>query len=307
MIAFYQSEDIHKALDAVKLVDALDKAFAKPGYTPDRSVITHEGLALLTKPSFNQTHGGVKLITVSPSNAKKSIAPIQGIYYLFDVETGQPKAVMDAKSLTNLRTAAASVLAAKYLAVPDPRTLLVIGTGQLSPYVITSYCSWFQIETVLLYGRNLKRTQAVSQFVTEQGIPCQTVVDLADAVRTADIVSCVTSSTHPLIIGEWLQEGQHLDLIGSFTPEMREADTDAVLKSRLYVDNRSTAFTSGDLFVPKSEGRITTADIQGDLFELCSGNVEGRISNDEITLFKSVGHAMEDLIAAELVYSYYNG
>lgn len=305
MLDFFQESDIRAALKYPQLVSSLQKGFADPGFTPDRTISHYNGMTLLTKPSFDSDYGGIKLITVNPRNVGKSIAPIQGVYYLFDGETGAPRAVFDAKALTNMRTAAASVLAANYLALENSESLLVVGTGHLSADVVTAYCSSFQIKKVRVYGRSLEKAKKVVASLGHVAADIQAVSVLPEAAQDADIISCVTSSTTPLIHGEWLREGQHLDLAGAFTPEMRETDTDAIRKCNVYVDNRSTAFTSGDLYIPLKESMFSERDIVGDLFELSSKTVAGRRRDDQITIFKSVGHALEDLIAAKMVYRYF--
>jgi ornithine cyclodeaminase/alanine dehydrogenase-like protein (mu-crystallin family) len=306
VLDFFQAKDIERALSYPTLVDALKQGFSRPGFTPDRTVSSYDGVTLLTKPSFGAQQSGVKLVTVSPSNSSKNIPTIQGVYYLFDTSTGEPLAIMDAQSLTNIRTAAASVLAASFLASPDARSLLVVGSGELSPYMIAAYCACFPIQHVLVYGRDSSKALKTIERLGSIPAEVQIAENLESAAMQADIISCVTSSTIPLILGKWLHAGQHVDLVGAFTPEMRESDIEAIRRSQLFVDNLSTAFSSGDLSIPLNEGVITEQDIQGDLFSLCSDGEEQLLhSANQITLFKSVGHALEDLIAAQLVYKFF--
>ena len=218
-------------------------------------------------------------------------------------ETGEALALIDGTALTAWRTAAASALAARYLAREDAEHLVMVGAGALSPHLIRAHCAVRPIKRVTLWNRTRSRAVSTSFALHAAGIEPLIADDLEAAVRTADIVSCATLSAQPLIRGQWLKKGAHLDLVGAFTPKMREADDDAVRRSRVYVDTRAGAPKgSGDIAIPLKKKIIALKDIQGDLFELCRGKKKGRKRKDEITLFKSVGNAIEDLAAAMLVW-----
>jgi ornithine cyclodeaminase len=245
---------------------------------------------------------GVKIVNVAPSNHKINLPSIQGVYYLLNAITGYPKAIMDAKALTNWRTAASSALAAEYLALKEASSLLMVGAGALAPYIIDAYSAIRNLNHLMIYDIIKEKAQAIARHKNNQFAKITIVEDLEEASPHADIISVATLSKTPVIKGSWLRPGQHIDLIGSFKPNMREADNDVLRKSKIYVDSIEMApKESGDLVIPLSERIISISDIQGDLFQLCQGKTKGRITEDEITLFKSVGHALEDLVAAQLV------
>jgi ornithine cyclodeaminase len=220
---------------------------------------------------------------------------------LFDAATGLPLAVLDGTELTRRRTAAASALAARYLAPPDATRLLMVGTGGLAPHVIESHAAVRPISSVRVWGRRKEAAESVARGFAGGPYDVEAVSDLPAAVRWADIISCATLAETPIVQGAWLRPGQHLDLIGSFTPAMREADDDVLARAGIYVDTRAGALAeSGELLHGFASGVITVADVRGELSELVRGTVAGRRSAEEITLFKSVGCAIEDLAAAEL-------
>jgi ornithine cyclodeaminase len=219
---------------------------------------------------------------------------------LFDAATGLPLAVLDGTELTRRRTAAASALAARYLAPPDATRLLMVGTGGLAPHVIESHAAVRSISSVRVWGRRMEAAETVARGLAGRPYEVEAVSDLPAAVHWADIISCATLSETPIVHGAWLRPGQHLDLIGSFTPAMREADDAALSRAGIYVDTRMALSESGELLHGFASGVISAADVRGELSELVRGSVAGRRAAEEITLFKSVGCAIEDLAAAEL-------
>jgi ornithine cyclodeaminase len=220
---------------------------------------------------------------------------------LFDGKTGAPIATLDGSALTVRRTAAASALAADYLARKDAAILLVAGTGQRAPALVRAHATVRPIRDVRIWGRTPDKAVALARSLNENGFAATAVNDLETGVRDADIVTCATLATSPLIKGDWLKPGAHLDLVGGFTPDMREADDDAMRRGRIFVDTRDGALAeAGDLIDPIAAGAITASDVVGEMSELCRGTVAGRGAADEITVFKSVGAAIEDLAAAEL-------
>ena len=300
------AREVAARLGRAPLIDALDRAFRSEFHAPDRQHYAVRDSpsgkdSLLIMPAW-QTGGsiGVKLTTVFPGNAAHGRPAVRAFYALFDATNGRPLAVLDGTELTRRRTAAASALAARYLARPDARRLLMVGTGALAPHVIESHAVVRPISSVRVWGRRLDRAQEIAQgFAGHMDI--EAVDDLEAAVRWADIISCATLADTPLVHGAWLMPGQHLDLIGSFTPHMREADDDALLRASIYVDTRAGALAeSGELLHAMASGVITAANIRAELCDLARGAVSGRRSAEEITLFKSVGSAIEDLAAAEL-------
>lgn len=300
--------EIEAALDDAALVDRLRTMFRAGCVMPAR---THQTVkvpgapdaTLLFMPAWREGKEiGIKLVTVFPGNAAKGKPAVQGIYVLLDGETGEVRALMDAPTLTVRRTACASALAASYLARANASRLLMVGTGALAPNLIRAHTALRPIAEVMIWGRHVDKAAALAEKVSRTGLKVSAVKELADAVPRADIISCGTMTKEPLVRGEWLRPGQHLDLVGGYTPEMREADDEAVRRARVFVDTRAGAMKeAGDIVQPLASGLLTEAKIEGDLYELCRGERQGRKSEDEITFFKSVGAALEDLAAAELV------
>lgn len=261
------------------------------------------GGTLLLMPAW-QPGGplGVKAVSVFPDNPQHGLPSVIGLYLLFDGATGAPRAVLDGVTLTQRRTAAASALAAFFLARKDASELLMVGAGAMAPHLIRAHGVRRAIARVRIWNRHYERAERLAATLLSQGVDAEAVTDLETAARHADIISCATLSHVPLIRGEWLKPGTHLDLVGGYTPEMREADDDAVRHASLFVDTRSGGLKeAGDIVDPIRRGIISEADIKADLHDLCAGRHPGRRSPGEITLFKSVGTALEDLAAAALV------
>jgi ornithine cyclodeaminase len=308
------ADDINRILDYPALIEALEAAFRAEFAAPARE---HHSLpqagtdaTLLVMPAWTPAADnsgarfiGCKVVTVFPDNAKAHKPSLHGSYLLLSGETGEPLAVMDARALTAWRTAAASALAARHLARQDASHLVMIGAGALAPHLVRAHSSVRPIKRVTLWNRTRGRAVSVAFALSAGGTETEVADELEEAVRAGDIVSCATLATEPLVRGKWLKKGAHLDLVGGFTPKMREADDDAVRRARVYVDTRAGALKeAGDLVVPLRSGTIKKDAIQGDLVELCRGKAKGRRRKDEITLFKSVGTAIEDLAAAMLVW-----
>jgi len=304
------AREVAARLDRVRLIDALEQAFRAEFHSPGRQVHTIDSSAqgddlLLVMPAWQSRRCiGVKLVTVFPGNTHRGSPAVHAAYTLFSAVDGTPIATLDGTELTRRRTAAASALAARYLARADATRLLMVGTGALAPHLIDSYTAARPITQVRVWGRSAQHAQAVVSGFAARTFSIEASHDLEAGVRWADIISCATLATTPLVHGAWLRAGQHLDLIGAFTPEMREVDDDALVRARIYVDTREGALTeSGELIQAIDAGIITAGDVRGDLADLTRGRVSGRGSAEEITLFKSVGSAIEDLAAAELAIS----
>ncbi len=250
---------------------------------------------------------GVKMVNVFPQNAQHNLPAISGLYLLSEGKHGQPLACIDGSELTRRRTAAASALAAQVLANETAETLLVVGTGKLAPMVIEAHASVRPIKRVLVWGRNAKKATAIAETYADR-FDTQAVGDLQDAVAQADIISCVTLSTTPLIKGEWLTPGTHVDLIGAFRPQMRETDAECLRRADVFVDTYAGAKgEAGDILQAIEEGALRFEDIKADLAEVLMGAKPGRTAEDTITLFKSVGASLEDLAAAIEVWEAVNG
>lgn len=315
---FLDADQLEVLLPFPELIDGLQRAFAENYNVPLRHHHDYripgeaEPGTLLLMPAWDDgQYFGVKLVAVSPHNRRQGLPTIQGIYTLFETQSGTPILQMDAKALTNLRTAAASALASTFLSRPDSRTLLMIGTGALAPYLIRAHAAVRPIERVVIWGRNTKKADKLATRLQSLQHPVSStlqyastpVPNLSSAVAAADIISCATMSTNPLILGQWLQPGQHVDLVGSYKPNMREADDEAIRRATVYVDTMEGALKeTGDIVAPVKNGILRPENIPGDLFSLCRREAPGRQSPDAITIFKSVGHALEDLAAAKMAW-----
>ena len=288
-----------------ELIDAIARMLVDDNVSVPNRQIHDVGLpdggtgALLVMPAWiDRDVIGVKAVTYFPSNV--DMPTINAGYLLFDGRTGQLHAVLDGDELTLRRTAAVSALAAVHLARPDACRLLVVGTGKLAPNLALAHSSVRRFDTVEIWGRNPERADAVARQLADQGLPARPASSLDAALRRADIVSCATGATSPLVRGELLAPGAHLDLVGSFRADMREADDAAVTRTTLFVDTVDGAVQSGDLAQPLDAGIMSVGSIAADLRALTAGEHPGRSADDEITMFKSVGSALCDLAAARL-------
>ncbi len=302
-------EETKAALDWQPLQEALREMFHDGCEMPPRHhhtvpVPDEPDATLLLMPAW--TSGGflgVKVLNVFPGNAKRGLASITASYVLMSGSTGEMLALIDGGELTARRTAAASALAASYLARPDAEHLLMVGTGRLAPNLIGAHASVRPLRTVSVWGRQVEKAKDLADALDLAGAEVHVVTDLAAAVGKADIVSCATLASDPLIRGSWLQPGTHLDLVGGFTPAMREADDEAVRRASVFVDTFAGACEeAGDIVQPMRAGVLDQQSIESDLFGLVRGQHAGRESPQEITVFKSVGAALEDLAAAILVH-----
>lgn len=309
-------EDVDRLLPYDRLIPALRAAFAEGVAAPTRhhhTVARQTGSdgTLLLMPAWTTGadaasaagYLGVKIVTVNPDNNARGEPAVRGIYFLAEEATGAPLAVIDAEPLTARRTAAASALAASYLAREDAADLLVIGAGRLAPQLVRAHSAVRPIRRVMLWNRSHEKAAALAASLAAEGFEARVVRDREEAVRQADIISSATISEAPLVKGDWLKPGAHLDLVGAFTPKLRESDDAAVRRATLFVDTFDGALKEGgDLAQPLAAGIIARGDVKADLAMLAKGEHPGRTDRDEITLFKSTGAALEDLAAARLVY-----
>jgi ornithine cyclodeaminase len=243
---------------------------------------------------------GVKIVHVAPGNARRGLPAVHAAYLLSDAATGAPIALLDGGELTDRRTAAASVLAAGYLARPDSRRLLLIGSGKVAAALAAAYPSRFPIEDIAIWSPTPGNARGLAaRLRAQEGLPAR-AVEQPDP-GAADIVACATLSTAPLVVGAAVRPGTHVDLVGAYRPDMRESDGALLARATLAVDTRAGALAeAGDLLLAIAEGAIRREDVAADLFDLCAGRHPGRTRADEITVFKSVGWAGEDLAAAAL-------
>jgi len=246
---------------------------------------------------------GVKIASVFPANGSQDLPAIHAAYILFDGVNGVPVRSIDGNALTYLKTAADSALGSRLLARPDCRRLLMVGAGAMAPYLIEAHCTVHPgIETIRIWNRSADRRDALTATLAKQR-HIETAHDLAEAVGWADLICCATMTSEPLIRGEWLNPGAHLDLVGAFRRDMREADDEAIRRTRLFVDSRKTTIGEiGELSIPIEAGVISEDDVLGDLYDLCA-DTKGRQSPEDITLFKNGGGGHLDLMTARHIQS----
>lgn len=310
--------EIAAVLTPARMIDALEAAFRAPIEVPLRHHHTlhrsgEDDATLLLMPAWHGAeaeaprYAGIKIVTVVPGNARRGKATVVGSYLLMSGLTGEPLAVLDGRELTLRRTAAASALAASRLARPNAHRLLMIGAGALAPHLIRAHAVRRPIAEVAIWNRDPAKAEALAAgldgtVADDRTVRVRAVRDLDAALGAADVVCAATLSAEPLVKGDRLAPGTHVDLVGGFTPDMREADDAAIRRAELYADTRAgAAHEAGDFVQPLRAGIITEADIRADLFDLCRGLHPGRTTADAVTLFKSVGTALEDLAAAVAV------
>ena len=302
-------EEVHAALSYPALIDALEETFSGEFSMPPRNVFlldensdTHDAFAVL--PSWNTSLIGVKAFTYFPSNSE----PYKSLYskiLLFDRAHGEPLALVDGTTVTFWRTAGISGLATRLLARENAETLLLLGTGNLASYIIRANASVRPLKRVLVWGRTASNAgKVVDQMNAElDGIEVSVVDNLEEACGQSDIIVSATGSHEPLVKGDWVKPGTHTDFIGNHHADKRECDTALVLKSKVYADSYANCFKeAGEILVPISEGVFTKEDVVADLSEMCSGSAPLRQSDDEVTLFKSIGMGISDLVGAGLAY-----
>jgi ornithine cyclodeaminase len=302
----YNRDAVATFLPYSGLIDAIEKAFRKDATVPDRS---HHRLAvpgqpdatLLLMPAWRSGEFlGVKIATIHPGNTEMNLPSVHASYLLLNAGTGEPVAILDGTELTLRRTGASSALASKYLSRQDAAVLLMVGTGKLAPHLVAAHSAVRSFDEVMIWGRRPGAAAELAATLAPVSHGLSVVENLEEAVRRADIICCATLATEPLIRGKWLRPGQHLDLVGAFRPDMSEADTEALMRAQVYVDTLAGATAeAGEIVQAMQSGLLDHGDIVGDLFSLTRGTCPGRQSDDAITLFKSVGSALEDLAAAE--------
>ena len=297
--------DTRNALPFPGLIEALRAMFisgceAPPRHHHDVQVPGEPDGTLLLMPAWLPgRYMGLKQVTVFPGNAVRGLPSIFGSYLLSSAVTGELLAIVDGGELTARRTAAASALAASYLARKDAAVMLMAGTGRLSANLIEAHKAVSPLRKVFIWGRDRAKAAAIARHAETLGLEAVATDDLEGAARQADIISCATLSTEPLIRGAWLKPGAHVDLVGAFKPTMRETDDECVIRATCFVDTRAGVLSEGgDIVQPIEAGLITADAIAADLAELTRKSHPGRTGDQEITLFKSVGASLEDLAGA---------
>ena len=306
------TEQVQSSLSFAELIPLLKQRFSQPFYMPQRQVLqldpednnNHDAFALL--PSWNEEVIGNKMFTYFPNNRVKH--DLLGIYskiMLFRRETGEPLALVDGTSITYWRTAGISALASQLLSREDSQHLLLFGTGNLAAYLLHAHINVRALKKVTIWGRNADKVQKlISEFSSlYPDISFYPSVDVSQEVPHVDIICCATGAKTPLFDGDLVSKGCHIDCLGNHMADARECDSAIITRSRVYVDSLSNTLSeAGELLIPISEGVFKADDIVGELADMCKKPEILRQSPDEITLFKSVGTAVSDLIAAYLVY-----
>jgi len=299
----FDLEATARRLDFPALIAALERQFIEGCEVPARHVhAVGDSITALVMPAWRPgRYFGLKVVNVAPGNAARGLPGLFATYQLFDATTGAPLALIDGGELTARRTAAASALAASRLARADARRQLIVGAGRVGSLLAPACRAIREIDDVMVWSRDPAAAARLAASLAADGHPARAVADLASAVADADIVSCATLAKEPLIRGEWLAPGSHLDLIGGFTPAMREADDACFAGAGVWVDTAEALAKAGDLLHPIASGALAREDVRGTLADLCAAPAPAR---DPIarTVFKSVGTALEDLAAAILVY-----
>ncbi|CAM1368061.1 hypothetical protein [Tenacibaculum xiamenense] len=294
-----------------ELIQELKLAFRENKIqSPSKQVYNYSGSKNAEKNTFlfmpswdNKTFFGTKLVTITSSNKKKQLPYIQGIYVLFDAKNGSPLIGMDAKVMTNIRTAATSALAASFLITEKASSLLIIGNGNLSPYFIKAHNSVRRYKKNYLWGRNKASSEIIKKQLAKESIEVAIVDDFKEVSPIVDVISCLTSAKAPILTQAYLGRGQHIDLVGSFSPEMHEVTTEVIKNSSVYSDNlNTTPLHAGELVKAISENVLSLKTIQGDLVSLCKTDHSKRKNDLENTLFKSTGMAFQDLVIAQLIF-----
>lgn len=311
------AQDVDRALTETMLVDALQVAFRDGMVQPVRhhhAVERPDGAAstLLLMPAWNDFEAagtsaggfiGVKIVTVSPDNNSIGKPAVVGLFLLLNGKTGEPVALIDGPRLTTWRTACASALASRWLSREDSSRLLIIGAGAMAPFLVRAHCAVRPIRQIRIWNRTQANAEKLAATLRAEGFDVSAADDLDGALGWGDIISSATISAEPLVRGARLKPGTHVDLVGAFTPELRESDDEAISKARVYVDTREGATKeAGDIVQALASDALTCDGIVADLYELARGEKQGRRNADEITLFKSVGAALEDLAAGIAVY-----
>jgi 1-pyrroline-2-carboxylate reductase [NAD(P)H] len=313
-VRIVEAEEVERALEFPVLIDALDDGFRADFGMPPRQVFqlggqgSHDGFALL--PAWNHKIIGVKAFTYFPDNAAAGYASLYSKILLFARSHGQPLALVDGTSVTYWRTAAVSALASRYLSRADASSMLLLGTGRLAPYLVAAHLAVRSLQRVMLWGRDADKVAALQARLqaSHPSVEFVCVLDLAQEAGSADVIVSATGAATPLLLGDWLAPGCHVDLLGNHSPDRRECDSALVTRSEVYVDSRDNVLReAGELLIPIAEGVFRSEAIRGELKDLCRGAAPGRTSDSQITLFKSVGTALGDLIAAELVLSHVSG
>jgi len=303
---FVDDTEVTRVLTFPILIAAFEAAHRRPkAEVLDAYLGNEKGQYVIRSAVDRGRYMASKMFTSFPSNlARGKLPAVQAVCVLFDGNNGKPLAVMDGTEITHWRTAADSALGAKYLAPPNPETLLVVGAGEMAAWLVRAHRTVRpSMSRVVVWNRTLERAHHLAAKLQQEGIAATTAGDLDAAVREADVITTCTRSHQPLIRGKNMRRGVHLDLVGGYTPQTREADDDAARLARVFVDRREAAFHGvGDILQPIASGAIKEADVLGDLYDLAVGTIAGRLHAEDITFFKNAGGGHLDLMTCEAVF-----
>ncbi len=301
-------EEADPLLTWTGIADAMMAGHKLPAAEIGDLLLRKEENALLSRGAWIEGMGmAMKSMSVFPGN--RDHPSVQGGVLLFDGENGSLKAVIDGILITKWKTAGDSILGARLLANPGPKTHLIVGAGTVSASVLDAYSAEFpSIERFLIWNRSRERAE---KLVAEKQADASATLEISDnleeACASADIITTATMSKEPVLRGEWVRPGTHVDLIGAFRPDMREADDNLLQKGELFVDSRETTFGHiGEIEIPLRNGVISREDVLGDFYELCNQK-SGRSSPEAITIFKNGGGAHLDLMTSNQVFSAVSG
>jgi len=306
--------DLRAVLTMHDVIDAVEQGFRAlsrgAAVTPERLRldVPVNGGVLLEMPAYAEIDGagalGTKIVSVYEQNARRGLDIVQASYLLLDSETGAPLSLMDGKFITAIRTAATSGLATRLMAGPGSKRLALFGAGLQARFHLEAMIEVARIEQVMIASRTPEKGRALAEVVrAAHDLPCE-VVSAEEAAAKANLICTCTSSPVPLFDGKLLNAGAHINAVGAFTPSTRELDTETIRNARVIIDAESAAGReAGELLIPISEGSVEAGHVRGTLAEVVSGGAAGRESPSEITVFKSCGLAIEDLVTARLAYS----
>ncbi len=303
---YFDMKAIQTALPYPLLVEALAQGLQQFAQTPARSFFSpnQDASCVMIMPAWRPHQMmGVKLVSVWPENNAKGESAVSAVYVVISCLDGRPLAVLDGTELTLRRTAAAAALAAKRLARENSETLAVLGTGSLSVPLVQAHTDTMRFKNVLVWGRQFHKTQRVVKQLKELGIEVRAMGDLEETLALSDVVAVATTATEPFLKADWVKPGTHISLVGAFTPQMAEAEPVLMARSQLFADCRASVLEKGgEVFQAIKQGLVLDSDIIADLAELTAQSDRNwRHDGQAITVFKSVGFALLDLIAAEVV------